>query len=426
MTVLILDARVIYDLALNRKHTRERVEKIINWLSDDYELKVSSLVKNHLKDLLGDDESHKIISVFSAFFFDIDSELLNIIKEITLDDIYSTVEAAYAQRCGDAFIVTTCPDSFIGSGAYVCGDSHLESLLKKLELEKAFLLGLKEPYRKMQSLVDVGVSTDQCNKPNFQESIQFNHVRVISTRIPLLTTEKRIDLLTDWGSNKQSKYACVANVHMVMEANENKPFSQVLQNADIIVPDGLPLVWMMKLLGAKEQNSVSRLNLLQSLCHKASEENIKVFFLGSQQLILDRMRSRLEQDYPNLNIVGMKPLPFRPLTPNEDLELIEEIHESAAGLVFLCLGCPKQEEWMAEHKGRIKAVMIGLNSTFSEYAGLKKWTPHWVRQTSFEWIYHFVLSRKSLFYPYSGAILSFIVLVFSHLFSESTTDQTSE
>jgi Retroviral aspartyl protease len=146
MRTLILDARIICDLALNRQSTHKAVTSIINWLSCDYELKVSSLVKDRLECLLGVEKAQDIINCFSDFFFEIDSDLIQSIREINVKDHYSAVEAAYAQMYGDTFIVTTCPESFEGSGLVVYEAENLKFAEEKLFLEKLFLLevdGLK-------------------------------------------------------------------------------------------------------------------------------------------------------------------------------------------------------------------------------------------------------------------------------------------
>jgi len=202
-----------------------------------------------------------------------------------------------------------------------------------------------------------------------------------------------------------------------MEAYWHPKFAHHLQNADMVTPDGMPLVWMMKLLGRKEQDRVAGMDILQSLCQQASEKNIKVFFMGSQPSILAQMRTRLEQEYPNLDIVAMRSLPFRPLSNKEDEDLVEEIHNSGAGLVFVSLGCPKQEKWMAEHQGHVQAVMIGLGGAFPVYAGLKSWAPLWIRQAGLEWLYRLVQEPKRLFSRYSQTIPPFLFLALIQLLS---------
>jgi N-acetylglucosaminyldiphosphoundecaprenol N-acetyl-beta-D-mannosaminyltransferase len=239
--------------------------------------------------------------------------------------------------------------------------------------------------------------------------------RVLNTAVTALKFDQAMGTILQWAHQHSSKAVCVANVHMLMEAYWHRHFAHVLLKADMVTPDGMPLVWMLKLLGHKGQDRIAGMEILQSLCEQASAEKVKVFFLGSQQLILDRMRIRLAKECPDLDIVGMKPLPFRPLTQREDDALLAEIHESGAGLVFLSLGCPKQELWMSEHQGRIQAVMIGLGGAFPVYAGLQKWAPRWVRRAGLEWLYRLVQEPKRLIRRYSLTIPPFIVLAFTQL-----------
>ncbi|WP_366524905.1 WecB/TagA/CpsF family glycosyltransferase [Acaryochloris sp. IP29b_bin.137] len=241
--------------------------------------------------------------------------------------------------------------------------------------------------------------------------------QILNASVTALRFKPAMGTIMQWAHRKESRAVCVANVHMLMESYWHPKFSQVLQKADMVTPDGMPLVWMMKLLGRERQDRVAGMDILQSLCQQASEQNIKVFFLGSQQAILDRMRTRLEQEYPHLDIAAMKPLPFRPLTLQEDQELIEEIHASGAGLVFLSLGCPKQEKWMAEHQGQVQAVMIGLGGAFPVYAGLKKWAPRWVRQAGLEWLYRLIQEPRRLIGRYSQTIPPFMLLSLAQLLS---------
>lgn len=241
--------------------------------------------------------------------------------------------------------------------------------------------------------------------------------RVLKSSVTALPFEQAMQAILKWASGKESKTVCVANVHMVMEAYWHAQFSQVLQSADMVTPDGMPLVWMMKLMGRKQQDRIAGMEILHSLCQKASAQKVKVFFLGSQQLILNKMRARLEKEYPNLEIAAMKPLPFRPLTSSEDEALIQEIHESGAGIVFVSLGCPKQEKWIAEHKGQINAVMIGLGGAFPVYAGLKKWAPRWVREAGLEWLYRLIQEPKRLINRYAQTIPPFMLLALVQLFT---------
>ncbi|MEO1377466.1 MAG: WecB/TagA/CpsF family glycosyltransferase [Cyanobacteria bacterium J06635_10] len=241
--------------------------------------------------------------------------------------------------------------------------------------------------------------------------------KVLDFPITALRLNEQIKTILEWASEHKSKTVCVANVHMLMEAHWNADFASVLKNADMVTPDGMPLVWMMKKLGATSQDRVAGLDILASVCELAQQQDVSLFFVGSQTEILSGMRSKLEKEYPDLKIAAMEPLPFRPLTESEDEELIGKINESGAGVVFVSLGCPKQEKWMAEHKDKIHAVMIGLGGAFPVYAGLHKRAPRIVRESGFEWLYRWLQEPRRLWGRYTKTIPPFMWLAMKQLIS---------
>lgn len=196
--------------------------------------------------------------------------------------------------------------------------------------------------------------------------------KVLDFPITALRFDDQIQTILRWAIARESKTVCVANVHMLMEAHWNPDFAMVLRNSDLVTPDGMPLVWMMRLMGARYQDRVAGMDIFTAICELAQKLDISIFFVGSQGEILSKMRQKIGQEFPELKIAAMEPLPFRPLTKSEDEALIEKIHTSGAGLVLVSLGCPKQERWMAQHKDRIQSVMIGLGGVFPVYAGIQK------------------------------------------------------
>lgn len=241
---------------------------------------------------------------------------------------------------------------------------------------------------------------------------------VIGSPVTALPFDEQIQQILKWASSRISKSVYVANVHMLMEAYWHPEMRSVLQDADLVTPDGVPLVWMLRLMGAHKQDRVAGMEILLALCKEASLQNISIFFLGSEKEILDRMKARLEREFPELQIAGMEPLPFRPLSATEDDSLVQKLNASSAGLVFLSLGCPKQEYWIAQHKGTIKAVMIGLGGAFPVYAGMKKWAPRWVRESGLEWCYRLIQEPRRLWKRYSKTIPPFIWLALKQLLAE--------
>jgi N-acetylglucosaminyldiphosphoundecaprenol N-acetyl-beta-D-mannosaminyltransferase len=238
---------------------------------------------------------------------------------------------------------------------------------------------------------------------------------VLDFPITALRLNDQAEAILRWALARESKTVCVANVHMLMEAYWNPEFANILKDADIVTPDGMPLVWMMRRMGARQQDRVAGMDMMLALCKLAQAMNVSVFFLGSQNEILSRMRSRLEQEFPKLKIAAMEPLPFRPLTESEDEALQEKIHSSGAGLVLISLGCPKQEKWMAQRKGKIQAVMIGLGGVFPVYAGIHKRAPLVVRNFGLEWLYRWIQEPRRLWHRYTKTIPPFIWLATKQL-----------
>ena len=257
------------------------------------------------------------------------------------------------------------------------------------------------------------------NLPGKVDVVQANNFRldVVGSPVTALTFTEQIKTILDWGSERLSKVVCVANVHMLIEAYWQPELCSVLQNADLVTPDGMPLVWMMKLLGASQQDRVAGMDILLALGKLAPEQNVKVFFLGSESKILDKMRLKLEQQFPQLQIAGMEPLPFRPLTTQENAVVIEQINQSGAGIVLVSLGCPKQEHWMNEHKSKIQAVMIGVGGVFPVLAGIQKRAPLWIRQLGLEWLYRLIQEPRRLWGRYTKTIPPFVLLALKQLIS---------
>jgi N-acetylglucosaminyldiphosphoundecaprenol N-acetyl-beta-D-mannosaminyltransferase len=248
---------------------------------------------------------------------------------------------------------------------------------------------------------------------------------VIGTPITALSFDSQIDLMLNWASHHASKYICVANVHMVMEAYRKSDFASVLSAADMVTPDGMPLVWLMSRMGGYRQDRVAGMDILLGLFRNAPNKNISIFFLGSEQQTLDRIRDRLQQEFPAVRIAGMEPLPFRPLTPEEDAAVVQKINDSGAGIVLVCLGCPKQEIWMHQHRGQIQAVMIGLGGAFPVYAGDRKWAPIWVRKAGLEWFYRLIQEPRRLWKRYYSTIPPFIFLALKQLLTDRSKPQRS-
>lgn len=210
---------------------------------------------------------------------------------------------------------------------------------------------------------------------------------------------------------QQSHYVCVANVHMLVEAHKDKNFAGIVSNAQIITPDGKPLAWASKILHGIKQQRVAGMDLLPDLLQQAQEKNLPVYFYGGQQNILDKTSEYLKVKYPQLIVAGLYSPPFRKLSLTEEDNIIQRINQSGARLVFVILGCPKQERWMAAMKGRIHAMMVGVGGALPVMVGSQKRAPVWMQKTGFEWLYRLVQEPRRLFKRYAVTNSIFIHLL---------------
>lgn len=188
---------------------------------------------------------------------------------------------------------------------------------------------------------------------------------------------------------EKSSYVCVANVHMLVEAHKSETFANVVNSADIVTPDGMPLVWALRVLHKYNQDRVAGMDLLPDLLKQAEYDGIPVYFYGGTDETINKTKDFLSITYPGLIIAGMYSPPFRPLTEAEQSEIVQNIRASKAQLVFIVLGCPKQEKWMASMRGKINACMVGIGGALPVLIGAQKRAPVWMQQRGLEWLYRF-------------------------------------
>jgi N-acetylglucosaminyldiphosphoundecaprenol N-acetyl-beta-D-mannosaminyltransferase len=209
---------------------------------------------------------------------------------------------------------------------------------------------------------------------------------------------------------RTSSYVCFANVHMLMEAYQQPEFNQVVNEADIVAPDGRPLSILMSHHYGIDQQRACGMDMFKDILKAAQQNQVSVFFYGSTPEVLEKVKSKAQQEFPLLKIAGSYAPPFRPLTPEEDQAVVNLIKTSETQLLFVSLGCPKQEKWMFEHRGQVAACMLGLGQAFLVYADLEKRLPPWARDLSLEWVYRLYLEPKRLWKRYLKSNSMFLLL----------------
>ncbi len=211
---------------------------------------------------------------------------------------------------------------------------------------------------------------------------------------------------------EKSSYVCVANVHMLVEAHKSREFAEVVNSAAIVTPDGMPLVWALRLLYDYRQDRVAGMDLLPDLLKQAEQNHISVYFYGGSDTTIKKTKEYLDITYPGLTIAGMYSPPFRPLTEAEQHDVVQNIKHSNAKLVFVVLGCPKQEKWMAYMQGKINACMIGIGGALPVLIGVQKRAPLWMQKSGLEWLYRFFQEPSRLAKRYLVTNSIFLWLLF--------------
>jgi exopolysaccharide biosynthesis WecB/TagA/CpsF family protein len=199
------------------------------------------------------------------------------------------------------------------------------------------------------------------------------------------------------------------SVHGLSEAQHDPSFREALTHFDLVAPDGQPVRWALNLLfGTKLRDRVYGPALMERLCARAAKEEIGVYLYGGRPEVLSRLRERLLGRHPGLRIVGAESPPFRALTPEEDAAVVERIERSGAGLVFIGLGCPKQELFAAAHVDRIHAVQLCVGAAFDFLAGVKPMAPRWMQDRGLEWLFRLASEPRRLWRRYLVANSIFV------------------
>lgn len=209
-----------------------------------------------------------------------------------------------------------------------------------------------------------------------------------------------LDRIAAWASRRESRYVCMCNVHSLVTARQDPKFRWVVSRADLAAPDGAPVAWRLRQMGFRDQERINGPDLMWRCCVRAAGSGLGVFLYGGDADTLRRLHARLFRELPELRVVGCHAPPFRPLTAKEDEETVRMINESGARIVFVALGCPKQEAWMAAHRSRIRAVMIGVGAAFSYHAGVVPRAPQWMRSAGLEWFHRLLSEPRRLWRRY--------------------------
>jgi N-acetylglucosaminyldiphosphoundecaprenol N-acetyl-beta-D-mannosaminyltransferase len=200
---------------------------------------------------------------------------------------------------------------------------------------------------------------------------------------------------------------------MIVEASKDVQFSRLVNNATIVLPDGMPVVQSFFYLHKKKQERIAGMDFMPRLLESANEENkqYRVLFYGSTPDILEAVQKQTIEQYKNIIVTGTISPPFRPLEEKEEKMYIDAINDAYPHIVFVSLGCPKQEKWMANNYEKINAVLLGVGGAFNTYANRQSRAPLWMRKNSLEWFYRLLQEPRRLLKRYLVTNSVFILML---------------
>ena len=261
-------------------------------------------------------------------------------------------------------------------------------------------------------------------RPERHSEQRSDHRSILGVRIDATTYADATERVLAWARRGESRYVCCAAVNNIMEARRSPDYRAVMDQASLVTSDGMPLVWMLRRLGARSATRVYGPDLMNVLLAAAgdagSHAGIRVGFYGGTEAVLGRIVTIAKQRYPRLEVAYAEAPPFREPTPEEDRRTTRAIEDAGVRILFIGLGSPKQDRWMHAHQGRVSAVMLGVGAAFDFLAGAKPQAPRWMQSSGLEWAFRLASEPRRLWRRYLTQNPKFVCLAVAQLLRART------
>jgi N-acetylglucosaminyldiphosphoundecaprenol N-acetyl-beta-D-mannosaminyltransferase len=234
-------------------------------------------------------------------------------------------------------------------------------------------------------------------------------VGLLGTPVDILNTQEAMERLEQFLGEARFHQVATANTDFLINALDDRELRQILREADLVLPDGMPLVWAAKLMGTPLPERVTGADIVPALAQCAAEKGYRVFMLGGRPEVAQSAKERLEQDYPGIQIVGCLSPPARPLMEMDNAPILEAIQKANPQILFVAFGNPKQEKWIHLHREALQEVpvCIGVGGTFDFLAGKTVRAPLWMQKSGMEWLFRLLQEPKRLWKRYYRDITQF-------------------
>lgn len=234
-----------------------------------------------------------------------------------------------------------------------------------------------------------------------QGQAKVESVNILGVQLSAVSMAMVLRTADEWIREREAHYICVTPVHSIMECYDSPPLKQIFNHAGLVTPDGMPLVWLSHLRGYSQVSRVYGPDLMLALCEYGISRSYRHYFYGGAEGVANLLVERLRSRFPELEVAGVYAPPFRSLTVEEENAIIDRINETNPSIVWVGLGAPKQERWMASNVGRVSApVLIGVGAAFDFHAGLKPQAPRWMQRNGLEWFFRLLTEPTRLWKRY--------------------------
>jgi len=241
-------------------------------------------------------------------------------------------------------------------------------------------------------------------------------VHILGVEISAVNMDSAVETILEWVHKGEKHYVCVRDVHGVMKCQSDKVLNDIHQGSGLTVPDGMPLVWLGKIYGFSRMSRVYGPDLMMEICRRSVPKRYNHFLYGGDIGVAEQLRKRLEDRFPGIQIVGTYMPPFRPLNPNEEKELEEQVRAVKPDLFWVGMSTPKQEYFMGSYLSRIEAkVMIGVGAAFDIHTGRTRDAPRLVKAVGMQWLYRLCQEPRRLWKRYLYSNPAFIYKIAQQL-----------
>jgi len=253
-----------------------------------------------------------------------------------------------------------------------------------------------------------------------------NRVDILGVSVSTGTMHDAVATIEHWIDQRSKRYICITGAHGIMESRRDPQFLNILNSADMVTPDGQPLVWFSRLLRNTPTERLYGPDLMRALTAVSGSRGYRHFYYGGAPGVAEKLRQAMLRQHPTLEVAGTHCPPFRELTPEEDDAVIARINAARPDIVWVGLSTPKQELWMARHRERIDApVMVGVGAAFDFLAGTKRQAPKWMGKSGLEWLFRLLSEPRRLGRRYAYIVPGFAFLALNELIARAVPPRLS-